>query len=141
MSKPFHVYLDLDVMNNDTSSGKPPPQLTFEETRNQPFLEGTADDYFVAIARFTIQTGSSLPVFIPQIATGQSNYKLTVYTVSLATVDAGQASTAGTYEALIHAPFSSTITYTPSNVAPPLPSPPTNVQDLSCTTIRISSMR
>ena len=46
MSKPFHVYLDLDVFNNSTDFTKKPPQLSFEETRTQPFLDGTAEDYF-----------------------------------------------------------------------------------------------
>ena len=54
MSKPFHVYLDLDVLNNDTNPASKAPQLSFEETRTQPFLDGTAEDYFVAIARFSI---------------------------------------------------------------------------------------
>ena len=44
MSKPFHVYLDLDVFNNSTDFTTKPPQLSFEETRTQPFLDGTAED-------------------------------------------------------------------------------------------------
>ena len=83
MSKPFHVYLDLDVLNNDTNPTSKAPQLSFQETRTQPFLDGTAEDYFVAIARFTIQTGGALPVFIPAIQTGQSDPTLTVYAVTL----------------------------------------------------------
>ena len=83
MSKPFHVYLDLDVLNTDTNPSTVPPQLSFEETRTQPFLDGTAEDYFVAIARFSIQTGGSLPVFIPAIQTGQSDPNLTVYAITV----------------------------------------------------------
>ena len=83
MSKPFHVYLDLDVLNNDTNPASNAPQLSFEETRTQPFLDGTAEDYFVAIARFSIQTGGTLPVFIPAIQTGQSDPNLTVYAITL----------------------------------------------------------
>ena len=80
MAKPYHIYLDLDVLNNNPSAA---PPLTFEDTRTQPFLDGTADDYFVSIARFNIQTGGALPVFIPSIQTGQSNVNLTVYNVTL----------------------------------------------------------
>ena len=83
MSKPFHVYLDLDVLNNDTNPNSKAPQLSFQETRTQPFLDGTAEDYFVAIARFSIQTGGTLPVFIPAIQTGQSDPNLTVYAITL----------------------------------------------------------
>ena len=67
-SLPYHVYLDLDVVNNDFSSNTPPP-LKFEENRNAPFLDGSSADYFCSIVIFSIQTGSSLPVFIPKINT------------------------------------------------------------------------
>ena len=70
MSKPYHIYLDLDVLNSDTAPSSRAPVLSFEETRTHPFLEGSASDYFVSIVRFSIQTGTSLPVFIPRIATG-----------------------------------------------------------------------
>ena len=83
MSKPFHVYMDLDVFNNTTGSAASAPQLSFEETRTQPFLDGTAEDYFVAIARFSIQTGGTLPVFIPVIDTTQSDPNRTVYQISV----------------------------------------------------------
>ena len=83
MSQPFHVYMDLDVFNNTTGSTASAPQLSFEETRTQPFLDGTADDYFVAIARFSIQTGGTIPVFIPVIDTTQSDPNRTVYQISV----------------------------------------------------------
>ena len=83
MSKPYDVYLDLDVLNNDTTPNQKAPQLSFEETRSQPFLDGTADDYFVAIARFSIQTGGTLPVFIPAVQTGQDDVDLTVYRITI----------------------------------------------------------
>jgi hypothetical protein len=34
-------------------------------------LDGDASEYFCTIARFTLQTGNSLPVFIPVIDTSQ----------------------------------------------------------------------
>ena len=83
MSKPFHVYLDLDVFNNSTDFTSKAPQLSFEETRTQPFLDGTADDYFVAIARFSIQTGETLPALIHAIDTTQTDINRTVYKITL----------------------------------------------------------
>ena len=72
MATPFHIYLDLEVRNDDTvTAGRAPPPLSFEETRTQPFLDGDASEYFCTIARFTLQTGNSLPVFIPAIDTSQ----------------------------------------------------------------------
>ena len=65
--QPYHIYLDLDVLNNSVASGAKPQQLVFEETRNTPFLDGDASEYFCSIVRFSIQTGSSLPVFVPRI--------------------------------------------------------------------------
>ena len=108
MSKPFHVYLDLDVFNNSTDFTSKAPQLSFEETRTQTFLDGTADDYFVAIARFSIQTGSTLPVLIPTIDTTQSDPNKTVYRITLM------------YKGVVG---SATVIYSPQNshdaVAPP----------------------
>jgi hypothetical protein len=72
MAQPYHVYLDLDVLNNDVASGARPHQLVFEETRNTPFLDGDASNYFCSIVRFSVQTGSSLPVFIPRINDNQT---------------------------------------------------------------------
>ena len=79
---PYHVYMDLDVINNDYTSTTA-PQLRFEETRNQPFLDGDSSDYFCSIVRFSIQTGNTLPVFIPRIRTGQFQANKTVYRITL----------------------------------------------------------
>ena len=65
--EPYHQYLDLDFLNNDFSSGAAPRRLEFSEIRNTAFLEGNSSDYFCSIVRFSIQTGSSLPIFIPRI--------------------------------------------------------------------------
>ena len=83
MSKPIHTYLDLDVVNNNLISDSIAPALRFEETRTTPFLEGDTSEYFAAIIRFSIQTGNSLPIFIPRIQTGQDDVDLTVYKVTL----------------------------------------------------------
>ena len=71
------MYLDLDVINNGYEN-KGYPILRFEETKNNPHLEGDSSAYFCNIVRFTIQTGKTLPVFIPQILAGQADVNLTV---------------------------------------------------------------
>jgi hypothetical protein len=106
MSKPYHIYLDLDVLNSDTAPTSRAPVLSFEETRTQPFLEGSASDYFVSIVRFSIQTGTSLPVFIPRIATGATDnptndINKTIYKITM------------TYEGAAYAEKTSSITYIP----------------------------
>ena len=83
MSKPIHTYLDLDVVNNNLNSNAVAPQLRFEENRNTPLLEGESSEYFCSIFRFSIQTGNSLPIFIPRVDTGQTGVNKTVYKVSL----------------------------------------------------------
>ena len=73
MQDPHHVYLDLDVINNNYTQEGQRPYLRFEETRNTPFLEGDSSEYFCSIVRFSIQTGNTIPVNIPSIQLGQNN--------------------------------------------------------------------
>ena len=82
MHDPHHVYLDLDVINNDYKQNGAPPYLRCEEIRNTPFLDGDSSEYFCSIVRFTDQTGNTLPVIIPRIATPLEP-NTTIYTVSL----------------------------------------------------------
>ena len=55
MPEATHVYMDLDVINNDYTTGSA-PQLRFEEVRNAPFLEGDASEYACSVVRFSVQT-------------------------------------------------------------------------------------
>ncbi len=80
-SSPYHVYLDLDVINNDYSSNSP-PQLRLEESRNAPFLDGDSKGYFCSIARFSIQTANTLPVFIPKIDSIVAEINTTIYKIT-----------------------------------------------------------
>jgi hypothetical protein len=142
MSKPYHIYLDLDVLNSDTAPTSRAPVLSFEETRTQPFLEGSASDYFVSIVRFSMQTGTSLPVFIPRIATGATDnptndINKTIYTITMCLnipnipIGVGHLfvqSGAG-YSTV---EVSQSISYQPYNTAADLPRPPNDAgQDLS----------
>ncbi|MFM7985883.1 MAG: phage minor capsid protein, partial [Candidatus Fonsibacter sp.] len=113
---PHHVYLDLDVINNDYTANVTRPYLRFEEIRNTPFLDGDSAEYFCSIVRLTIQTRSTLPVFIPNIVTGQNNPNLTIYTVTLGYIGAS---------------VTQKVLYTPEDNTAPLPAPPLIQQDIS----------
>ena len=95
MFSPFHVYLDLDVRNDDVTSSSQPPPLIFDETRLSPFLKGDVSDYFCTIARFTLQTSNSIPVFIPEIESattvnpGQVVYN-TIYKIAFKQIGTGR---------------------------------------------------
>ena len=80
---PSHVYVDLDVINNDLTSDISAPALRFQVARPSPYIEGDSADYLCSIIRFSIQTGSSLPVFIPRIELGQPDVNKTVYEITL----------------------------------------------------------
>ena len=56
----FHVYMNLDVVNNSSTT---PKRLVFNMTRTIPFLTN-AEDYFLTVSRFNLQTSNSLPVFL-----------------------------------------------------------------------------
>ena len=120
MNDPHHVYLDLDVINNDYNHNGTPPYLRFEETRNTPFLDGDSSEYFCSIVRFTVQTANSLPLFIPVVALGQNDVNKTIYNVSLKYAYQGQTHTT-----------TAPITYYPTDETAPLPQPPIVKQDLS----------
>ena len=81
MDDPHHVYLDLDVINNDYKHDGPPPYLRFGEIKNTPYLDGHSSEYVCSIVRFTIQTGNTLPVLIPRIADPMYP-NTTIYSVS-----------------------------------------------------------
>ena len=96
MSDSFHVYLNLDVVNDCSTDDKP---LIFSETRTIPFLEN-ASDYFLTVARFNLQTANNFPIFIPSIAVGQSDPDTTVYKIRInmsITVGTGQGKTTTSY--------------------------------------------
>jgi len=126
MNDPYHVYMDLDVINSDYDATDK-PQLRFEETRNTPFLPGDSADYFCSVVRFNIQTGNTLPVFIPRVETGQSNINKTIHQVAIM-LDYGEDFTT-TSDNFGYA----SVTYAPEDESVPLPAEPTTIQDLSST--------
>ena len=120
MQDPHHVYLDLDVINNNYTQEGPIPYLRFEETRNTPFLEGDSSEYFCSIVRFSIQTGNTLPVFILSIKLGQIYLNLTIYEVSLRCLAFGAEYIATTQ-----------IYDTPEDATAAIPTPPMIKQGMS----------
>ena len=107
-SSPYHVYLDLDVINNDYSSNSP-PQLRFEESRNAPFLDGDSKDYFCSIARFSIQTANTLPLFIPKIDASAVDLNTTIYKITFVYTKTG--ANAATHTATANIMFSPSVPY------------------------------
>lgn len=111
--QPYHIYYDLDIINNDTSGTNPPQILSFTEIRNSPYLM-SPENYFVTVARFSIQT-PSLPVWIPQAQIGQADANLLIYSFTLKYK---------TYE------YQQFVRYTPSDLSQPIPPPPIQFQSL-----------
>lgn len=84
-SQPFHIYYDLQMINNNTGSPNTAPvNFTYQETRNSPFLD-CPSNYFMSVIRFQVQT-PTLPVFIPQMLLGQSDVNKTAYSITLSYV-------------------------------------------------------
>ncbi len=104
----YHTSLGLGVKNNDYSSNSP-PQLRFEETRNAPFLDGDSKDYFCSIARFSIQTANTLPIFIPKIDSTASDINTTIYKITFLHNKTGTA--AATYTETANIMFSPSVPY------------------------------
>ena len=126
MSDPTHIYLNLDVVNNSTTTAQP---LVFNETRNMQFLSNS-ENYFCSVVRFTLQTSNSLPVFIPDILTGQSDVNTTVYaiTMSLTQITTSTPSGEKIYTTKIRSAY---IQYARQDATVPLPSPPNTRVDTS----------
>ena len=64
-TQPYHIYYDMNVINNDGSFPSAPVRFSYKETRSNAYLL-SPQDYFMSIVRFNLQT-PTLPVFIPQI--------------------------------------------------------------------------
>ena len=79
-------------------------------------MDGDSAEYFCSIVRFTIQTGNTLPVFIPSIVTNQNDPNLTIYNVTL---DYNGTS------------VTRNVIYVPEDNTAPLPAPPLIQQDIS----------
>jgi hypothetical protein len=117
-TQPYHIYYDLDLINNDTTGLNPPVELRFNEIRNSPFLM-SPENYFMSVVRFSLQT-PTLPVFIPQVQLGQSDPNKLIYSITMSYNYLGTV-----YE------FRQFINYVPTDLSLPLPNPPLDFQDLT----------
>jgi hypothetical protein len=117
-TQPYHIYYDLDLINNDTTGSNPPATLRFNEIRNSPYLM-SPENYFMSVVRFSLQT-PSLPVFVPQAQLGQADPNKLIYSFTMSYVFAGN-----TYE------FQQYINYIPSDLSQPIPKPPIDFQDIT----------
>ena len=115
----YHEYVNLDITNNSTN----PVPLQFSQNRDIPFLKD-CKDYFCSIVRASLQTGNTLPVFIPDIMTGQSDPNQTVYNITFKFNAIGNGLTR------IYT-RSAYITFTSNDQTQPTPAAPLVAQDLS----------
>ena len=106
------LYYDVTISNLDTENFLP-PIINFNEIRNIPFLNDPSK-YYMSIIRFSLDTGTTLPVFIPEIVNGTTDINETIYKITL--VYNGTA-------------YTSTIEWIPQNRISNLPIPPAQCQN------------
>jgi len=80
--QPTHVYMDINIINNDQTGLNPYPKIIFNEIRNNPYLQ-SPQDYYMSVVRFQLQTSGLLPSYIPQIKLGSLNRDETIYSFTL----------------------------------------------------------
>lgn len=110
-----HIYLDLQITNQDQIGNKVPVPLQFIETRNNEIIN-RPQDYYLSIVKFNIQTSNLIPSFIPQVALGQLDPNLLIYSITLK------------YKNFIQQQF---VYYNAQNLTYPTPQPPLTSQDLT----------
>ena len=132
---PDHIYLNLSLINNDTTDGAN-PAIVFTETRQNAIIQNPME-YNFSIVRFDMNgPGKDLPMFIPRIEIGQSNPNLTVYQITLRCTynyvnPPAPFTGTGT---LTSSPASGRLIWTPEYLDPaiaPTPAPPITQQDTS----------
>lgn len=136
--EPDYVYYNADIINNRTDDATfaltptPDPPIRFNETRDAALIKN-ADDYHFSIIRFTMNGANrDLPLFIPNIQTGQANVNLTTYNLAL-TYQATWATNLGNITFNI-SPAATPLIYVPETINPvlaPVPPAPLVKQDLS----------
>ena len=139
IDEPDTVYYNADIINNNTedySIGLPPgndPAIRFQETRDTAIIKD-ASKYEFSIVRFTMDgAGLDLPLFIPQVALGQSNPNLTVYSLGVSFSQTYRLSN-GFVTTFNENATITPIIYSPETTNPtlaPLPQAPLTTQDLA----------
>jgi hypothetical protein len=116
---PYHIYYDLNIVNNDTTGTRKPPFLQFTEIRNTPYLMSPSE-YFCSVVRFSLET-PSLPLVIPQVKLDSMNVNDLIYSITL------------NHTVLIPNGIQRFVQYIPQSTAAyaPPPNPPTTAADLT----------
>ena len=125
-SDPSHVYVNLGIINADSGLEglAPPVRASFSESRATPIVSNTSE-YDLSVVRFTANgLGPALPLWIPQIQTGQSDPDLTIYKIVVHADPAGAPPVKSTKTLRWITPFN-------NRTLAPLPQPPITQQDLS----------
>jgi len=114
---PENVYYDANIINNDQSGTKPPPRLVFQDIRSIPILT-SPELYQLSVVRFNLQTGNSLPVWIPNIQFNNiyNDPNYTTYSFSMTY----------TYDGQIYYGGQTFVLYIPTNKNEPTPNPQSN---------------
>lgn len=136
--EPSYIYYNCDIINNRTDDqnqalkADPDPQIRFNETRDTALVKD-ASQYEFSIIRFTMNGANrDLPLFIPNIATGQSNVNLTNYACAISYQQSWNTNLGVITFNLT--PLPTFVIYQPEVLNPilaPTPRPPTTEQDLS----------
>ena len=111
---PDYIYLNCSMINNDFNSYAP-KALIFTDLRNAPILDN-ANEYYLSVSKFHIDTWGMLPVIIPQIQIGQSDPNLTIYSFTMK------------YKTHIAQAY---LEYVPDDESQTIPLPPLTYQDLT----------
>ena len=111
-----HVYVDINIINNDNSSTAP-VNLTYRETRDTAIIQDPSE-YYMSIIRFHLDTQSALPLMIPQVQLAQNDPNLTVYSFTLK------------YQTYVYQQY---VEFIPQDKSVPNPKFPIQAQDLSTT--------
>ena len=70
---PDHVYIDINLYNQPDQIDDKPQFLEYCEQRQSPIVPTNAENWYMSVVRFSLQTGSTLPIWIPKLELGQSN--------------------------------------------------------------------
>lgn len=135
---PNYIYYNCDIINNRTDDinqsllASPDPQIRFNETRDTALVKD-ASKYEFSIVRFTMNGANrNLPLFIPNIQTGQTNVNLTTYAVSLSYQQTWNTNLGAiTFNIAPQPSFVSYVPETQNPILAPTPRPPTVEQDIS----------
>lgn len=118
---PNNVYYDANIVNNDTTGTKEPPQLVFQDIRSTSILSHP-ELYELSVVRFNLQTSNSLPLFIPAIQLNQLVFDPNFTSYSFHLVYNYQGKEYGSGEVFVK--------YIPSDFSASVPTQVASIQDV-----------